>query len=145
MTLRTAACLCGSVKLGVTTPDPHLHACHCENCRRQSGSCGMTVMVPHDGLRVVEGTDAIRTYVSSAWAARSFCGQCGSGLWYRMTGLGDRADYYMAAGILDDLTGLSLKQEIYYDSKPAAWAFADETEKLTGAEVEALYAASPEE
>ena len=140
----TGQCLCGTVRLQITGVNPDVHACHCENCRRQSGVCTMTVMVPPDGL-TMQGTEAVKTYQSSDWAARSFCSRCGTSLWYRFTEPGEQADYFLNAGLLDDLTGLKLTQEIYYDRKPDAWAFADDTEKLTGAEVEALCAASPKE
>ena len=140
----TGQCLCGTVRLQITGVNPDVHACHCENCRRQSGVCTMTVMVPPDGL-TMQGTEAVTTYQSSDWAARSFCSRCGTSLWYRFTEPGEQADYFLNAGLLDDLTGLKLTQEIYYDRKPDAWAFAGDTEKLTGAEVEALYAASPKE
>jgi hypothetical protein len=107
----------------------HMHACHCSICRRISGSAAMCVNVPAAGMAV---TGEVRTYASSDWASRSFCGICGTPLWYRLNREG--ADYSLAAGVLDDLTGLVLDQEIYVDTKPAGYAFAGDHPRLTEAE-----------
>lgn len=144
MTLLTAGCLCGAVRLEITDPDLSAHACHCENCRRQNGACSMTITVPAAQLRVLRGAEAIKTYASSDWAARSFCSTCGASLWFQLT-VDETPDYFLSVGLLDDPSDVTMTQEIYIDRKPAGWGFANETEKLTGAQVEALYAASPEE
>lgn len=143
---RSGHCLCGAVSFQITEMPADLHACHCENCRRNSGLATMTVAVPASAITIT-GADSVSTYVSSDWASRSFCARCGSSLWYRLTEPGDAADYYLSSGLLDDQDGLRLVQEIYFDRKPAAYAFAGPTEKLTGAQVEALFAdpASPKE
>lgn len=134
---RSGRCMCGAVGLRIAELGSSIHACHCESCRRISGSAFLSVAVP-DGALTVSGTEWVQTYGSSEWANRSFCRRCGSTLWYRMNAPG--SDYYLAAGLLDDLSDLVLAQEIYFDRKPHAWAFAGPTEKLTGAEVEAMFA-----
>lgn len=134
---RSGRCLCGAVSVQMRDLGADLHACHCESCRRNNGALSMTVMVPADAL-TLSGEEWVESYISSEWASRSFCRRCGSPLWYRMNE--PDSDYYLSAGLLDDLSGLRLTQEIYIDRKPDAWSFADHTEKLTGAEVEALYA-----
>lgn len=141
---RTGKCLCGTVRMSISDLTTHLHACHCENCRRHAGAMTMNVIVPASAV-TIQGAEAVTTYPSSDWATRSFCSRCGSGLWYRFVEGGDQADYFLSAGLLDDLSDLKLVQEIYIDRKPAAWALAGDAQKLTGAEVEALYAASPKE
>ena len=105
----------------------------------------MSLNVPLAAMTVM-GTDHIVTYASSDWAARSFCGRCGAGLWYRLTGEGtDNADYIISAGTLDDLTGLALTREIYVDFKPEGYDFAGDHPRLTGAEFEAALAAREED
>lgn len=142
---RTGQCLCGAVRFVAAEVPSHLHACHCSMCRRSSGSVGLSVKVPHAAMRI-EGAEHVSSYVSSDWAARSFCTRCGSGLWYRLTQPDPvTADYYLSAGILDDLAGLTLDREIYIDCKPDAYAFAGAHSRLTGAEFEATLTANPEE
>lgn len=141
--IRTGACLCGAVRYAVTDLPHHLHACHCTICRRISGAATMSISVPFAAIEVT-GQDHVETYVSSEWAARSFCRRCGAGLWYRLTGV-EAADYIISAGTLDDLTGLVLAQEIYVDSKPAGYAFAGDHPRLTAEEFEATLTVSSKE
>lgn len=141
---RKGGCLCGAVRYDAAEVPDHMHVCHCSICRKISGLATMSLNVPSDAMRVT-GAEHVVTYTSSSWAARSFCGRCGSGLWYRLTGEGaGNADYIIAAGTLDDLTGLALTREIYVDCKPGGYAFAGDHPRLTGAEFEATLAA-PEE
>lgn len=141
---RSGHCLCGAVHITVANPGHELGACHCGMCRRWTGSALVTLTVPMADMSI-EGADHVRTYVSSDWADRSFCGTCGSSLWYRLTAAGWPDDYYIAAGLLDDLSGMRLDHEVYIDCKPDAFAFAGPTHQLTEAQVMASINASPEE
>ena len=132
----TGGCQCGAVRFAVSDLPHYLHACHCTTCRRISGSATMSLTVPASSLRI-EGEAHVVAYVSSDWAARSFCGRCGTGLWQRLTVGDSPADYFLSAGTLDDPSGLALTQEIYVDRKPDGYAFAGDHPRLTGAEFEA--------
>ncbi|PTE16325.1 GFA family protein [Pseudogemmobacter blasticus] len=134
---RSGRCLCGAVRVTVTDPEPHLNACHCSMCRRWTGLAFVTLDVP-EGQIEIEGAEAVKAFTSSDWAQRCFCGICGSTLWYRLTAPGAPTDYYMAAGLLDDLSGLTLANEIYIDCKPEAFAFAGPTRQITEAEFLAM-------
>jgi hypothetical protein len=136
--LREGGCLCGAVRYAAMDVPHHLHACHCGICRKISGSATISVAVPHAAMQI-KGEESIVTYASSDWAARSFCGRCGVGLWYRSTG-DDAASYIISAGTLDDPSGMVLSKEIYVDCKPDGYAFAGDHPRLTGAEFEALHA-----
>ena len=141
---RTGHCLCGAVRLTVTNPCLELGVCHCEMCRRWTGLAFLGLAVPETAIRI-DGGDHVRRYASSAWAERCFCDTCGSTLWYRLTKPGAPRDYYMAAGLLDDLSGMRLAHEIYIDRKPEAFAFAGPTHQMTEAEFLASLPANPEE
>ncbi len=134
---RSGQCVCGAVKVTVTDPAHELNACHCSMCRRWTGIAFVTLDVPEDQMRI-EGAGAVRAYASSDWAQRCFCGERGTTLWYRLTAPGAPSDYYMAAGLLDDLSGLKLANEIYIDCKPEAFAFAGPTKQITEAEFLAM-------
>lgn len=136
--ISTGHCLCGAVQISVTNLAHDMHACHCENCRRQ-GMIGFSVPVPAADLTV---TGDIATYTSSEWGQRAFCPTCGSNLWFRATG--EEADYFLSPGLLDDLSGLKLVDEIFIDRKPAAYDFAGPTKRLTGDEFFAMIASSSE-
>lgn len=134
---RTGRCLCGAVQLVLRDPGHALGACHCRFCRAWTSASFMTLAILPAQLRIV-GEKALKTYRSSDWAERAFCGTCGSPVWYRFR---DRpeAEIYLSAGLLDDLSGMVLEHEVYFDKKPAAWSFAGETRKLTEADAMAAY------
>ena len=142
--IRSGHCLCGAVQVELRDPPHALGACHCGMCRRWTGSAFVTLAVPEEAVTVT-GAEAVRSFASSGWAARFFCGTCGSGLWYRLSQPGAPRHYYMAAGLLDDLSDMRLAHEIYIDRKPGAFAFAGPTHQMTEAEFLASLPASPEE
>lgn len=130
------ACLCGAVRFEAEPSEMHSHACHCEMCRRWSGSAFLAVPVRPDAIRI-EGEASIRRFASSDWAERAFCGVCGSALFYRLK---EGGGLYVALGLFDEPDALPLASEIYIDRKPAAFAFAGERKRMTKAEVEAQFA-----
>ena len=138
---RTGGCLCGAVRYQAGEVPHHLHVCHCGICRRLTGFATLSLSIPFRAMHI-EDAASIVAYASSDWAIRSFCGRCGTGLWYRV--LGGEADYIISAGTLDDLDGLKLGREIYVDRKPAAYALAGQHERLTEAEFEATLTANSE-
>lgn len=61
-------CLCKKVSINANKVQPHVDACHCDTCRKWSGSallaldCGTEV--------TIEGQQHITVYDSSEWAER---------------------------------------------------------------------------
>lgn len=84
----------------------------------------------------VEGTDHISVFGSSDWAERGFCNRCGTHLYYRL-----KLDGHFAIpiGLLDDDGAWVFDEQIFVDEQPAYYAFANDTKKLTGAEVFAQF------
>ena len=75
-------CHCGAVRYEIHG-EPLTHAlCHCSDCRRHAGApmVGWT-MYPDAAVKVTKGSP--RTYHSSLHGRRQFCGDCGTGLFYR--------------------------------------------------------------
>lgn len=135
------ACLCGAVRFEAEPQEMHCHACHCEMCRRWTGSAFLAVPVSRDGLRF-EGEESIRVRQTSDWAERAWCDGCGSNLYYHATIAGPQESiYFLALGLFDEPDALTLESEIYIDRKPAGYAFAGDRKRMTKAEVEAMFAA----
>ncbi|MCV3240375.1 GFA family protein [Mesorhizobium sp. ZC-5] len=136
----TGGCLCGAVRFAATPLKAEMDVCHCSMCQQWSGgvfmstSCGGT-------LEIVKGQDQLGLYRSSEWAERGFCRNCGSSLFWR--GI---ADGHVAVSMqaFDDASRFSFAEEIFIDEKPATYSFANQTRKMTGAEVIAAYAAKQE-
>jgi hypothetical protein len=138
--MKSGHCLCGAVKVSAVLANFDAGACHCKMCQRWAG--GPFVAVSCTPETVFEGQDAIGVYPSSEWAERGFCKHCGSPLFCRQKSDGA---YYLPAGLLDDAEGLTLTSEIFIDRKPSWYSFAEKTNRMTEAEVMAMYAAPPAE
>lgn len=132
----TGQCMCGAVTLEVTPKAPELHACHCETCRRWTGSAFIEIDVAPEHLKV---TGPVKARQSSDWAERAWCDECGSILWYHLTVPG-REFYAVSAGLFENSGGFELTKEIYIDRKPEGYAFAGKRTIMTKHEVEALFA-----
>ena len=137
MSLLRGHCLCGAVTVSFEPLKDALGACHCEMCRRWTGSAFLEIDAKPGSL-TYDGP--VKSYASSDWAERARCDSCGSTLWYHLTLPGH--DYYsLSAGLVENAGGLPLKTEIYIDVKPDGYAFAGNHEIKTKAEVEAGFAA----
>jgi len=83
MTL-TGGCHCGAVRYAVEGEPMHggQALCHCSDCRRAAGAPMVGwAMYMEDALTVTQGE--ARKYASSEHGRRWFCGNCGTGLFYR--------------------------------------------------------------
>lgn len=79
---RSGGCHCGAVRFQTQGDALHVTLCHCRDCQRSSGA----PMVAWAGFKeeqfaVTRGE--ARTVNSSGDAYRSFCAECGTGLYYR--------------------------------------------------------------
>lgn len=124
-------CLCGAVRFEVTLENHQAGVCHCGMCRRWGG--GPSMMVETHAVPRFEDSGPVRVHSSSDWAERGFCAECGSHLFYRLKA----SDFYaIPVGLLDD-TGQQwwLATEVFIEEKPGFYSFANDTTKLTGAEL----------
>ncbi|TCD14067.1 GFA family protein [Oricola cellulosilytica] len=127
-------CLCGAVSFDATASRPRVSVCHCDMCRRWSAGPFMSLNCE---AVTFENQDNIGRIRSSDWAERGFCTKCGSNLFYHLV---DSGDHQMAAGLFDDQSKLRMSLQVFTDRKPDFYDFANETRKMTAAEVIALYA-----
>ena len=75
-------CLCGAVAYQLSGEPNVVALCHCIDCRRSSGAPMVAwAMFPEASLTLTKGNP--KTINSSGSAMRSFCADCGSGLFYR--------------------------------------------------------------
>jgi hypothetical protein len=79
----TGRCLCGAIRYEFRGDVGAAGYCHCEDCRRTSGSAfGVSVRVSASGFRFVEGSPKSFTKPgdSGRSVTRMFCGDCGAPL-----------------------------------------------------------------
>ncbi|WP_411351780.1 GFA family protein [Leisingera aquaemixtae] len=134
-------CMCGAVSVTATPVQASVTACHCRLCQRWASG-------PFLSFQADTGYAAlgpVRTYQSSQWAERAFCGECGSVLWYRMTAPGKmHGQTQMSAGLFENAGGTELKLEFFIDDKPAGYAFAGAHRRMTGEDCRAMFAETAE-
>lgn len=118
-------CLCGSVKYTISSEPVYMGQCHCDDCRRSTGT-GHSSNAFFKRLDVeIEGE--ISKYESmtesGSTITRYFCPKCGS----RLFGMSDVATDIMSvsAGTMNDSSWFRPKAIIYNKKKPN-WDVMDE-------------------
>jgi hypothetical protein len=101
-------CLCGGVRYRVTGPLRDVKVCHCSACRRSHGGPAAYAACPRERLTLTEQR-SLRWHEHAA-ARRGFCAECGGRLFWSRT---DRDTISIAAGTLDDPTGLRTMEHIF--------------------------------
>lgn len=132
--------MCGAVSFTAKDVPDTFGACHCEMCRRWTGSAYLEVDVPMTSIDWT-GAEHIRRFQSSDWAERAWCGTCGTHLYYHVTIGGPHGESLsLSLGLLDDHAGLTFESEIFIDVKPACFAYAGERAKtMTRDQVMAMF------
>lgn len=135
MTTRSGQCMCGAVTFTAEDVPDTYGACHCEMCRRWTGSALVAVTVPAAGIRWT-GEAHIRVLHSSDWAERAWCQRCGSGLYYHVTAEGPMSDNYeIPVGLFDDASGMTLVSEIYIDHRMPGWEIGGDHKRRSRSEI----------
>lgn len=79
---RTGGCHCGAVRYEVRAEPQHVALCHCRDCRLSAGAPMVAwAAFREEDFAVTQGE--ARTRNSSGQSMRSFCPECGTGLWFR--------------------------------------------------------------
>jgi hypothetical protein len=117
----TGGCLCGAVRFEVWGKLSSVWACHCSQCRRNTGHYLASTNTKREFFRLVR-EESLRWYQSSAKARRGFCGVCGSVLFWDGIGM----DYMsISAGAIDPPTGLKLVGHIFTGDKSDYYEITD--------------------
>lgn len=122
----TGQCECGGVRFQMPEARQEITICHCSQCRRTSGHLWAATNAPFDSLTFLND-DTLTWYTSSDFAKRGFCNRCGSSLFYRMTG---EAGIGIAAGCLDDTSGMRVGKHIFVKDKGDYYAIAEEEPQI---------------
>ncbi|SQI44469.1 glutathione-dependent formaldehyde-activating enzyme [Leminorella richardii] len=78
----TGQCLCGRIGYQIAAQIKQIVFCHCENCRRATGSAfNSAAVVDADKFTLLRGEAHIKRFSSSPGVHRLFCGECGSPLY----------------------------------------------------------------
>jgi hypothetical protein len=89
-------CLCGAVKFRMNADPLWVSYCHCQSCRRHTGSAAATFAgFAENTVSFTEGMP--KQFESSPEVWRSFCGQCGSPISYRAARFPGEVHFYIGA------------------------------------------------
>jgi hypothetical protein len=125
-------CLCGAVEVRVSAHAGEVSACHCSYCRRWTGSA-MWCLAAGDGA--VEAGGPVRTWRSTPFSVRAWCGTCGTHLWIR----DDDGDYDLVPGLFEGAAGLPMVREVYADRALASVRLAGDHPRVSAAEYQAAH------
>ena len=126
MSVQTGKCCCGGVAFEFDVPPSPATACHCTQCRKDSGHYWAAVHVPLTAFRLTSDT-SLKWRQSSDWAKRGFCTECGASLFYQMDG---EKSINIGAGMLDSPTGVVMKRHIFMADKGDYYEPTDALPKL---------------
>lgn len=111
-------CLCGGVRFTAAGPPVVVAQCHCEECRRLSGTGhSIGAMFRADAI-VLSGNISEFAYQSAkaSTVTKGFCATCGSPIYGRNT---QNPDYMtLPLGAMDDAEGLLVEVVIFERDKP---------------------------
>ena len=118
MTMK-GSCLCGAVTYTASGEIGAPAACHCTQCRKQSGHVWASAWVPDDQLAI---TGEVRWYSATPGTKRGFCPTCGAFLFWK-----DDTDPFIcfSTGSIDGPTGLRLSKHIFTKDKGDYYDIAD--------------------
>jgi len=107
-------CLCGAVRYRIDLPPLWVAHCHCSMCRRAQARVSSLGRRREDGFVLESGADVLGRYQSSAAATRSFCGRCGSPLFFQSSRW--PGEIHVTLATLDDPAGLEPQAHAYWSS-----------------------------
>ena len=112
-------CNCGAISFETQGPVWGASACHCGQCRKQSGGVWHSAVIPQADLQIA-GKPV--WYRSSSSAQRGFCGTCGAFLFWKHD---EETSMSFAMGAVDDPDAPKLEKHIFVADKGTYYEIAD--------------------
>ena len=115
------SCQCGRIRFVVTSSLEAPVACHCVQCRKQSGHYFASSNVKRAAL-TIDGEQHLAWFQSSAKVRRGFCSTCGSWLFWDPPA---RDWISIAMGAFDGPTATALGRHIFVAEKGDYYQIGD--------------------
>ena len=119
--MHSGSCNCGAVRFTLDGPIAPPSACHCRECRKQTGHFEVSTDIPRSALSVTGG-DSVTWYHTSPKVRRGFCSICGSNLFWDPIHHDWTA---IAMGAFDTPTDTALKGHIFVSEKGDYYELSD--------------------
>lgn len=118
-------CACGAVRYRLESPPFDAGWCHCRTCQLNSGAPAMVfASVPAGHLAWTQGADKVKSFASSNFGHRSFCGECGTPFLMEVDHQPETVDFSVAT--LDDPDSVAPGFHIFVGSKIAWFETTDD-------------------
>jgi hypothetical protein len=112
-------CTCGAVRYELKSEPFDAGWCHCRTCQLTSGAPAMVfASVPDGDLVWTQGAGTVRTFKSSSFGHRAFCGACGTPFLMKVDHQPETVDFSVAT--LDDPAAVAPGFHIFWGSR-VAW------------------------
>jgi hypothetical protein len=122
----TGGCQCGAIRFHAKALRSNPHVCYCRMCQKATGNLfAALVGVKHENLTWTRGKPA--EFDSSDVAARGFCANCGTSLYYRAQG-GPHVS--ISIGAFDEPHKIVLWYQMGLQGKHPSLLHLDEVEEL---------------
>lgn len=119
--MHNRSCLCGNVAFTIKGDLPAPNACHCGQCRKQSGHYWASTDVLREALEFQQD-EGLNWFTSSENIRRGFCGNCGSFLFWDP----EKNDKIaVSMGSLDVPTNTNLSKHIFVADKGDYYDISD--------------------
>ena len=79
----TGGCLCGTIRYAVNAEPQRIHNCHCDTCRKVTGSAFATnIFVAENDIVITQGKPNSFSHIADSGntVVKEFCSNCGSQL-----------------------------------------------------------------
>jgi hypothetical protein len=126
--MHKGSCLCGAVTFKVEGDLHAPDACHCSQCRKQSGHYWASTNVSREALKMM-GAEKLTWFQSSEKVRRGFCSVCGSFLFWDPP---EKDFIAIGMGAFDRPTGTQLAKHIFVADKGDYYDIADPLTKSIG-------------
>ena len=112
----SGGCACGAARYELKSAPHDCGWCHCRICQRVSGAPAMVfATVPEGDLVWTKGEDKLRTFASSSFGHRTFCGTCGTPFLMKVNHQPETVDFSVAT--LDDPERIAPGFHIFWGSR----------------------------
>ena len=129
MATHTGGCLCGAIRYEITGEPVRAAHCHCDECRRATGSSFATVaFFKEEDVKVIQGTPKhfFHPADSGNTMTKEFCGNCGSQV--LGAGSGSPGVRSVRVGTLDDASFVKPQMNLYTGKALPFTRLPDDTE-----------------
>ncbi|SLN29387.1 Glutathione-dependent formaldehyde-activating enzyme [Roseovarius litorisediminis] len=129
--MRKGSCLCGAVVFTVEGDMKPPIACHCRECRQQSGHYFAASETRRDAVKFTND-EGLAWYKASDFASRGFCRHCGSKLFWSRDG---SPMIHVLMASLEAPTALKLSVHMWAGEKGDYYDIADGLPQVEGDDI----------